>query len=277
MLLVVGEDRVVASAPISFEGGKFLAMWGDVDVVAAADVNIAQAVMFMARGVVAIQPNLTAALDADQVWDTVVPKDEAFSATAAGDQIDHGIEPGDAVTAAFNTPGIPNITYLAEANGIWGKRVYDMSEILTFSKTSDGFKDASPDTYIPNLSFGVMAKHVVVMDDVPGYAMLAIGNPGLTNTTSTIQPVLAGREYLMLRHLTRLIEDAWKQFAGLDEVGAESPFVDLAALIVELTEPLMIEETSGAWGATSYNVWSQMNMVTEVPRSNIVPATLSSG
>ena len=115
--------------------------------------------------------------------------------------------------------------------------VLDQSHIFTFADTSDGFKDGTPDTFIPNAVFRVATQRRVRMDGfVPGYALLAIGTPTLTNTTSSVQNLLQNREMLMLKHLHQLLEDSWKQFAGLDEAGAESPFVDIAALVIELRQ-----------------------------------------
>ena len=277
-IVLVGEDRVFASAPIAMQGGRFLGAWGQVQAVAQADINIAVAVMMMARGMVVIHPNPEdTTWDADEIWDALVPKDELHSLTAGIQQIDTDIAVGDEETATFSEPGVPNPTIIAQGDSIWGQRVFDYEEVMTFSKTSDGFKDATPDTYIPNTIFGVQASQRVQMDDVPGYVLFALGRPALTQTTATVAPLLAGREWLMLRHLTRLIDEAWMQFAGLDEAGAESPFVDIAALIEKLTEPDVQEESSGAWGAASFNCWSTMNIITEVPRSNVVPSTLTSG
>ncbi len=163
--LLVGEDRVIASAPVSHEGGKFLAAWGQVQIVAAADINIANAVMLMARGVVAIYPDVgSTTFDADELWDAIVPKDEALSTTAQEDQIDTDFEEGDEETVTFSEPGLINPTIVAENNGIWAERVYDHEEVMTFAKTSDGFKDGTPDTYIPNTIFDVMASKNVSMD-----------------------------------------------------------------------------------------------------------------
>lgn len=274
--IIAAEDSVVGHAPVSFEGGKFLAAWGDVKAVASNDVNIAVAVMLMGRAVVAI--NVHPGLESqtiDEIWDRTVPKDQLHSGTAGNDQIDTTVDQTSDEAAVFNEPGIPNPTILAENNGLWVKRVWDHEHVFTFADTSDGFKDASPDTYIPNTSFSIVAQQRVQMDEVPGWAMIALATPLLTQTTTAHIAVIAGREILMLRHLTRLIDEAWMHFAGLNETGAESPFLNIADLIVELTEPLVHEESAGAWGAASFNCWSRTNILTEVPRSNVVPNTLT--
>lgn len=275
-LLVSGEDKVIAHQSVSYQGGKFLGAWGDANYVAAADVDIKIATMAFCRGVVCVWPHIDDSVNADTVWDIMVPKDEVWTGAAATEQIDHEIKLGDADPAPFGSPGIPNLTYLAEGDGIWGTRVYDYSEILTFAKTSDGFKDATPDTYIPNATFGISATKHVQMGDMPGVVMFAIGNPNMAATT-TGHTLLQGRQWLMLRHLTRLLDEAWMQFAGLDEAGAEDPFALIALMIIELTEPQMGEETAGAWGVSSFNVWTQMHIITEVPSSNMVPSILRSG
>lgn len=278
VLLAAGEDRVFANAPVAHEGGRFLGAHGVVKVVANNDQNINSAVMIFGRGVVAIDPNFNdGSSDIDEVWDRIVPKDEAHSLTAGTGQLDTQVDVGDEETETFSEPGLPSPTILAEGNAVWAKRVWDHSEILTFADTSDGFKDATPDTFIPNVVFGMQASQRVQMDDIPGHAMFALGNPLLTATSSTVPNVIQSREWLMLRHLTRLIDEAWMQFAGLDETGAESPFADIAALIVELTEPTMHEETAGTWASQSFNCFCESVVITEVPRSNVVPPMLHSG
>lgn len=272
------EDRVFASAPIAMDGGKFLGAFGSVDVVAANDIPINKAVMVMARGMVVIHPNPDSTVtDVDELWDILVPKDEVHSLSAANQQIDTDIGETDFDTRTFSEPGLPNITVLAEGSSIWGERVFDFEEVLTFARTSDGFKTGSPDTFRANTTFGVSATKRVGMSQVPGYVLFALGTPNLLQTTSTPEPTFNGKEWLMLRHLTRLIDEAWMQWAGLDEVGAESPFVDIASLIEKLTEPDVHEESGGAWSTASFDTWSTMNIITEVPRSSIVPSTLTSG
>ena len=278
-LLVANEDRVIASAPVVSENGMFLGMRGSVKVVAAGDVATNKAVIFAMRGVVVVHNDWAIAdFTDDELWDVTVPKDAALSGTAGTQQIDTGGITGAEITTPFAEPGLPNITVLAQDQGIFAQTVLDQSHIMTFADTSDGFKDATPDTYVPNLSLRSDSNHRVKMEgSAPGYAMLGVGNPDMDNTEVTVQAMLTGREFLMLKHLHQLMEDSWKQFAGLDEAGAESPFIDIAALIVEMTEPLVQEETGGAWSAASFNVWSETWIDTEVPYNSVVPRTLTAG
>lgn len=278
-LLIANEDRVIASAPIVSENGMFLGMRGAVKVVAAGDVAINFAVMFMMRGVVVVHNDWAIAdFTADELWDVTVPKDAALSGTAGTLQIDVGGITGAEISTPFSDPGLPDITELAQDGGIFSETVLDQSHIMTFADTSDGFKDATPDTYIPNLSLRADTNRRVRMNGTaPGYALLGIGNPDMLNTTAVTAAMLTGVEFLMLKHLHQLMEDAWKQFAGLDEAGAESPFIDIAALIVELTEPTVQEETGGAWSAASYNVWSETWIDTDIPYNSVVPRTLDAG
>lgn len=278
-LLVAAEDRVIAAAPIVSEGGMFLGMRGAVKIVAAGDVATNVATIVNMRGVVAVNNEWIADDDdADALWDRAVPKDSLHSGTAGSSQIDTGASVGDDDTAPFAEPGVPNLTVLAQDSQIFAETVLDQSHIMTFSDTSDGFKDATPDTYIPNLSLRADTNKRVRVDcENPAYALLALGNPALVSTVSAVQNMIGNQEYLMLKHLHQLMEDSWKQFAGLDEAGAESPFVDVAALIIEITEPLVQEETAGAWGAASYNVWSETWIDTNIPYNSVVPRTLDAG
>lgn len=276
--LLAAEDRVIASAPVVYDGGKFLGMSGVVHAIGGADQNIAQAVMIMARGIVGLFLEVDEdSEDADELWDALATKDEAHSVTAGINQID--TNPDDALeTETFSEPGLPNPTVLAEGSSIHSERVFDYSKILSFADTSDGFKDSTPDTYRPNVVFRTDSnKQVTIKDSMPGYALLALGTPLLTATTATVPTLIRNEEFLMLKHLHQLLEDSWKQFAGLDEAGAESPFLDIAALIIEMTEPTVIEETGGAWAAASFNCWSETWMDTFVPYDNVVPKSLSAG
>lgn len=276
--ILAAEDRVLASAPVSADGGKFLGMSGTVKVVGAADRNIAQAVMTMLRANVVMYVEQGVGTDADELWDRMVPKDVLLSGTAGSDQIDTDILTGDEDITTFSEPGLPNPTVLAEGDQIWGTEVLRSSHIYTFADTSDGFKAGTPDTFIPNQVFRTDTRKQVQMGGpIPGYALLAIGTPLLTSTSAAIPDLLINNEMLMLKHLHQLLEDSWKQFAGLDEAGAESPFIDIAALIVELTEPLVQEESGGAWAAGSFNVWNETYIDTYVPYNSVVPRTLGAG
>lgn len=277
--LLAAEDRVIASAPVTYEGGKFLGMSGVVHAVGGNDQNIAQAVMLMGRGVVAIHPEHGQnSVDADELWDAVVPKDEALSVTAGVDQIDTFTLISALDTETFSEPGLPNPTILAEGSAVNSERIYDYSKILTFADTSDGFKDATPDTFRPNVTFRTDSRKQVTMGgSVAGYVLLALGTPLLTATTTVVPLLLAQRQIVMYKHLHQLLEDSWKQFAGLDEAGAESPFLDIAQLIIELTEPTVIEESGGAWAAQSFNCWSETWIDTFLPFDSVVPTTLTAG
>lgn len=276
-VLLAAEDRVIAAAPIPMEGGKFLGMNGRVHAVGAADVAINIANIISCRGVVVnVYDWGDNTLDEDELFDIMVPKDAGHSSTANTLQIDVGSKQGDENVSQFSEPGEVSITQLAGEN-YWGMTVYDYEEILSFAKTSDGFRDATPDLYIPNDIWYPNASRPVQTSDVPGYFLLAVGAPALGTTTTTVPGIVNSEEWLMLRHLRRFMEDAWKQFAGLDETGAESPWLDLANLIVEITEPTVLEETTNAWGASSYNIWSIVDIYTELPGGQVLPSLLSSG
>jgi hypothetical protein len=276
--LLAQEDRVIASAPLAYDGGKFLGMSGVVHAVAGSDENIAHAVMLMARGIVGlfVRSDYNAD-DADELWDTLAPKDEALSSNAGLNQIDTSFQT-EVETETFSEPGLPSPTVLSEGSAIHSERIFDYSKIMTFADTSDGFKAGSPDTFRPNVTFRTDSnKQVTMGDSVPGYVLLALGTPALTSTTATVPNLLDNKQMVMMKHLHQLLEDSWKQFAGLDETSAESPFLDIAQLIIELTEPTVIEESGGAWGAAAFNCWSETWIDTHIPYDSVVPTTLTAG
>lgn len=275
--LLAAEDRVIASAPISMDGGEFISARGALKVISAADLNISDAVMIMLRGVVvSVYDWGDNTLDVDELWDIMVPKDEAHQQTAGSSQIDVGVEVGEEDTAAFSEPGRPSPTALAGEN-YWGTKVYGSEHILTFADTADGFKDATPDTFIPKLSLPFGTDRAVRAQDTPGYALFAIGTPLLTGTVSAAVNVINSEEWLILRHLRAYMEDAWKQFAGLDEAGAESPGVNIAVLLVELTEPDVMEETAGAWATSSFDCFSRTEIFYSTPGDRPNQGMLTSG
>jgi len=277
--LLAQEDRVIANAPVVMDGGRFEGMHGTAKVVSATTLNVALAVMVMSRGVVALYPDFNSStVDIDELWDQLVPKDEAHTGAAATDRIDTDVHEGTEETVTFSEPGLPSVTTLAEGNGIFVERVHDKSFILTFADTSDGFIAGTPNTFIPNFVENYdISRKVTMGSAIPGFAMLAMGTPILESTQTTPPVVIEGREWLILKHLHQLLEDAWKHFAGLDEAGAESPFTDIAALIVQMTEPLVVEETTGAWAQASFNVWSDVMVETFVPFDSVVPQHLTAG
>lgn len=276
-MLLAQEDRVIASAPIAHDGGKFLSMSGEVHVIGANDQNIATAVMAMLRGVVVpVYDWGDNTLDIDELWDIMVPKDAVHSGTAGNNQIDVGTKVGEENTLTFSEPGTPSVTALA-GESYWGNKVYDREHIFTFAGTSDGFKDATPDTFIPNHIFYPSSSEQVRAEEVPGFYMLALGTPTLANTVGVAVNVINSEEWLILRHLTAFMEDAWKQFAGIDEAGAESPWLNLASLIVEVTEPLANEEVGGSWAQQSFNCFSRNVTYTYTPGDKMIPNVLTSG
>lgn len=265
VLLVSGEDRVMAGQPIA-EGGVFLRAFGDVQIIAAADHPIADALLLNAVGVVVPHTDTSdATIDEDELFDFAVPKDIAISAAAATEHFDFDIGGvADVNVANFATPGLVNVNGLFDLNN-WGRKVYGVEErLMTFAGTSDGFKDATPDTFIPNDRFPWGSRESVRCP-VPSYALFAMGNPVMDQTVAVAHFTLQGREWAQLRWLDRSLDLAWPWLAGITEAGAESPFVDMADFVERLTEPVMLEETGGNFGAASFNVYSLMHLQSSSP------------
>lgn len=272
-LLTADEDRVFASAPIPVDG-RFLRSAGQVHVVAAGVVSITTALIYMTRGVVGLVMNPEVGDHADDLWDSLVNKDVAFATALVSSVVD--TDPTTEDTAPFSEPGEGSPTVLA-GESPFTERVYDREEILSFAATSDGFLDATPDTYIPNSVFEFRTTHGVHMQDVNGYFLLAHGQGDLENDTQTIPPTLNNQEWLMLRYLNVVLEEAWISFVGLRETGAESPGEDMIVLIRELTEPPMLIESAGAFAVASLNIWAIAVTETYTPGTRPHTSTLWSG
>jgi len=275
-LLVEGEDRVFAGAPIS-TGGRFVGAQGEVHIVSASDVQFNHGVFITGRGAVVqvLEPG-DATIDEDELWDQMMPKDSGITIAPGTEDLDTDFGTGDEDTAPFSRPGLVNEALLLERYDTH-KVVWNEDEIMSFAQTSEGFKDATPDTFLPNTIWYPGSNQQVGVGDLNGYALFALGNPSMGSTTATVRDTLEDVEWKMLQHLERLLDEAWMVLAGLDEAGAESPGLDIAELIVQITEPTMVEETAGSWEVISYNVWSIMTIATEIPRDDIKFKTLSSG
>lgn len=264
ILLTTSEDRVFAAAPIP-AGGRFLSARGVMHMVSGADVNVANAVMVSHQGNVVLNPvSSDATIDEDELWDIMVPKDASVTQTAGVSDIDTDIDTADIDTTPFEKAGLPNMTRMLE-RGMWGERVFRNRKVFSFADTSDGFKDATPDTFRANGVIPINTSRQVRLEDSPGYVLFAVTSQELDGTTGTVASVITDHEYLMLKYLDDLINDAWQVLVGLDESGAESPGIDIANFLVELTEPLILEETAGAWAAQSFNCWSDMQISTYTP------------
>ncbi len=275
-LLVTNEDRVFAGAPIPI-GGRFLAASGEVHYVSTGLRNINSAHIHVARGaVVQVMEPGDATIDEDELWDQKMPKDVGISVAPGTQDLDTDFGSGDEDVVSFSEPGLVSEAILLERYQTH-QVIWDYDEILSFAKTSDGFVDATPDTYIPNTVYQPSTAQQVAANEVNAYALFAYGNTNMGATTTTVRDTLEDVEWKMLQHLERLLDEAWMVLAGLDEAGAESPGLDIAQLIVELVEPTVVEETAGAWSTESSNMWSNMTLATYVPRNDITFPVLHGG
>lgn len=271
ILATSGVDRVVAAAPV-VTGGRFLSMSGVTRVVGAGDNNIATAVYWAMKGAFFASPDPDVANNDDVLWDLQVPKDQTISFAAGAEIVDFDEDTGN--VDPFQEPGDTSIETLFAVN-VPADDLFNIEGIMTFADTSDGFKDATPDTFIPNVIVPWSSKNVRVAS-YPSHAMAAFVLPKMDVTSSTPQVALGDEEWVMLQYLDKVLEDAFLAIVGITETGAESPFVDLLAALQAWTEPLVFEETAGAWGSPSANTWTTAVIFTESPGAP-VQKMISSG
>lgn len=195
----------------------------------------------------------------DDLWDRFVEKD--FDLISGSFDLDTASPD----TQPFDEPGTHNTDRIASIEALeQSQRFFRRRKILSFVTGPRGFIDAAPDSYNPGDFFKVRTRRNMHAD-VPSVAVFGFGSPDLADTTVTHPSSPTETEWLQIKYMEVVLEQAWMDLAGLTEAGAETPWEEAVALIADQLEPNVVEDTAAAFKPTAYNVWCQMTFDITVP------------
>lgn len=195
----------------------------------------------------------------DDLWDRFVEKD--FDIVAGSFDIGTGTDD----TSTFNEPGVVNADRIGDLETLkQDQRWYRRRKMVSFAERPRGFLDGTPDTYIPTDVFNVSSRDRFNADRQM-VAILGFGSPTFNEMTATHKTSPTETEWIQIKYMEVILEQAWMDLAGLTEAGAETPYEEAVALIADMLEPTVIEDTAGAFHNHSWDVFTQLTWDLSVP------------
>lgn len=258
ILVGAATDDVIGHAIVPSES-SMNGVQGQVHVQATAVSDVHRAHMYGCDGwlIPVDDPDTVDAID--DIWDRYVEKDGVLQSGAIS------LDTAGVDAVAFDEPGIP------QADGIAGvesmsksNRFFRRRKMISFQSNARGFLDGTPDVFLPGDVFDVRVKRKMTADTFSIVAM-GLGGPGFTNVTTTRPSSPTETQWLQIKYMEVVLEQAWMDLVGLTEVGAETPYEEATALIADMLEPTIVEDTAAAFSNTPYEVFSQFTWDLTVP------------
>lgn len=252
-----GSDQVLGGVALPSES-TLNNIWGECHVI-GTNVTFTNAFMYGVKGVTVFIDDIDTSVNFDSLWDTQVPKDQELA--NAGFDLS-----GVADATPEFEPGEPDVTAildykLFDDDAEWFKR----RKLLTFAVSKGGYLDGTPDTYSPTDFFKIRSKRNQNVE-VASVAMLGFSAPALDDTTTAVFDTPASEaELIQAKYIEIILEQAWMALVGLTETGAETPYDEAMAFLADYLLPDVFEESAGAFGAMTWQVFTAMTFDFTVP------------
>lgn len=194
------------------------------------------------------------------LWDRFVPK------YTDSDIMD--LDTGTAVVTPFWEPGEVNYDAVFDM-GEMPLRLFMRRKLLNFSDPgSSGFRFQPSESpfepqWMPSDSFNIQINRPIRISK-PSVVIIAMANPALDDTT-TSRAHLTESEWGQIQYVESTLERALLDQLGVIEAGAETPWIEASDLLRKHLAPDVFEETAGAYGTESFNVFCQLQFAHTVP------------
>ena len=259
-------ERTVSSGSDSVIGGVYVPSESSLNNVfgqchcIAGNTSTITALLYGVSGWVVHHPDPDNSFTYDALWDTMVPKDTDVGLGAL--DLSTGLQD----PAPEFEPGEPNIEQLMDIMVLNdNNQFYKRRKLVSFASSPVGFIDGSPDQFWAIDQFSIRSGKKV-STELNSVAMLGFSSPSLDDTTTTIWTTANDEsEWVQVKYLEMVLEQAWMQLVGLVETGAETPWEDAAALVEDLLEPTVVEQTAGAFVAANWTVFTHATFDVSVP------------
>lgn len=245
-----GVDDVVAHLMMP-EGTVLHRVWLNQHIIGSEETGIHKANIFFSAGFVVPVPEPDSALSIDTLWDNIVPKDSALSVGSE----DRDTETLDA--SGLYEMGLVNPSEIIDG-GTQLRRFFKRKSFMTAvtSKLLVPASTVAAFVWFPHDNYKVeMAPKIRA--SVPSMAMIGSGTPLLTSTTSTVPTSPTSQEWSTIRFIEEALRNAFIHLLNFVESGAESPYDTIAAIIADVLEPTVHEETAGAFESGTTAVFTE--------------------
>ncbi len=236
-----GSDQVIAAAVLP-EGGKCNQIHMEIGVLANTPQSIFTDSFWAIKGylIPIVDPENSTTYDV--LWDTYVPKDEDGS--LGGFELDTS----STDTAPFEEPGEPSLEEIVGMNPTTIVQVFERKTHMFYAKTPIGLDPVqAPDAYYPQEYINTWIRRSIRA--LGNSALIfALSLPSLDDVTTTwVAPPATTEQWMQLKYLAVVLENAWQYLAGLVEVGAETPYEEAATFIEDLVEETLYQDVAGLW------------------------------
>lgn len=271
LLLSGGTDRVIAAMPVP-PGGMLMGCTGVYHIVPTGSKALTKVYLVPVRGYAFDMLEFSDITDnnEDQIWDMLTPKDDDVDVSEGSLDIDTSLDATE--TAPFEEPGEP------DANKLFGLRdpytvFYDIEHTISFASSPHGYADLATDQYYPT-AIGQVTWKGGRWFPTGGIAMVGAALPAMDDVTTTVPDGISTiAKMLAYQHLDTAMEMAKPWLLGLSELGAETPWIEFAQLLEELTEPTVYEETAGEFNSDSLQITANFRWqvgVAESPKQKVL-------
>lgn len=251
-------DSVVFGIQIPSDS-EFQGLWGKLHGITEGDIDVHNAVwcgMSMYMAAHADPDDLTSF---ETLWDEIVPKDNLEVPGS------FNLDQATADTSPDFNLGEPDIQMLFDM-GQPPIKLWERQELISFASSPTGHTvvSADMDDYWPTFVWDRIRVRRQVKTTVPTLMMAGFSSPDTPAQTTTL-PVVTENAYQIIKYMKSMLEYAWVEWMGLTEAGAESPFENIAGIIVGYLEPAAFIEVAARMPAIGWQVWGQFRAQIKVP------------
>ncbi len=225
--------------------------WGNIHIVGldALRPTVEQAFIYGTDGWITHIEDPDTSLAWEVIWNTMIPFDKDVSAGA------FDLDTDTPHTGPGFEPGEPSIEALMDAANVDADNHWHKTrKMLTYASHPRGLDPAAdPPTWQQSDWFTFRSGRRLGVELMSG-SMLALTIPTMNDigaSGSLINSPVGDAEWIQIKYMEVMLEQAWMHLSGLTESGAETPWEDAALLVEDIVEPSVREETTAAF--TSLN------------------------
>ncbi len=255
-------DTVVAGVAVP-RGASVNQVSGHIDIMTSARIAINDRVNYGLRAFLIPVPDFDTSVTYDVLWDRLVPKDDAATATVDADE-------AAADTASMDILGEPDLETIMGLHGAKLSKIYKrLVEWSYASKPMHAHLDTTH-FYLPGERHKININRKIVARE-PSILMFGITNGITTNTAVTLPSTPTITEWARMMTLDHTLQEMMLNFIGAVESGAETPYEEAQALVVKLMEPTTIEQASvaGFYLATTLEANVSLNFKVQYPMKRL--------
>lgn len=257
--VAIGTDRVLFGFPIP-QNGSLNNVWFNVHLIGTEGMSYRNVAMYGLSGFVMPVPDPDAEISYTDLWDLLVPKDEAFA--EGGFDLD--------TVAADTAPefelGEIDTHGIFDMSGNDPLEIYRRRKLMSVASTPIGYEKvaAGTDVFTPvDVVSGKVGRKVNVSS--PSVVSFGVSSPSMDSSQSPDQKTPKESEWMLLQYLEVALENMFMYLTGLVETGAESPYEESSQFIAKLLEDTFIEQAASAFDTTIWRCFYQATFDISVP------------